>query len=212
MTCFDRLPSEQPSAPPADHEAIRMDSDDDDDDELEESEVFQDEEESEEPFRGEEVHIHAKWMLDDCATLDQAAAQCMYLANTHKEMHEQGWELGCDVQSDHGMAYREVGAAWQVATPPLVQDEPLVPAAAPLIEPQPPDEDGNEYDPVLRAKWTLDGCATLLECAYAWKDLATHCRQLKAQGWELREPIADDFGFLARAVPSQASYSRLQKA
>ena len=62
------------------------------------------------------------------------------------------------------------------------------------------EEEEEEYDEenndIIRAKWCIDGCKTLEECAQALEAYAEHMRQLKQEGWELTEEVSDDYGFI----------------
>jgi hypothetical protein len=56
------------------------------------------------------------------------------------------------------------------------------------------DEPGPEY--IIRAKWLMDGAATLMEAAELLEGFAARLRRLSDLGWTLSEPIRDDYGFL----------------
>lgn len=60
--------------------------------------------------------------------------------------------------------------------------------------------DEEEYDnsPSIRAKWMLDGCSSIDEIIERLKDQIEHYKQLKEDGWELRDKIDDDWGFLIK--------------
>lgn len=51
-------------------------------------------------------------------------------------------------------------------------------------------------DPIIRAKWVMDGAATLAEAAAKIREFAGQLDRLHAEGWTLQEPIADDYAFL----------------
>jgi hypothetical protein len=56
---------------------------------------------------------------------------------------------------------------------------------------------------ILRAKWLLDGAATLADAARLLRVEADRLEALAAEGWTLEAPVADDYGFLRRpSVPS----------
>jgi hypothetical protein len=57
---------------------------------------------------------------------------------------------------------------------------------------------GDDDELIIRAKWTIDGAVTLEEAAAKSEEFAASLRQLAAEGWELRRPVADDYGFLAQ--------------
>lgn len=56
----------------------------------------------------------------------------------------------------------------------------------------PPEEDG-----LLRAKWTIDGAATLSEAATMLRAEADSLEKMEKDGWQLQEPVEDDYGFLS---------------
>jgi hypothetical protein len=57
-----------------------------------------------------------------------------------------------------------------------------------------------QYDEVgdicIRAKWSMDGARTLTEAAHALRQYADDLVALERAGFQLREPIEDDYGFL----------------
>ena len=48
----------------------------------------------------------------------------------------------------------------------------------------------------IRAKWTIDGSATIDEAIDKLNNFMEYLKELKNEGWTLREPINDDYGFL----------------
>jgi hypothetical protein len=56
------------------------------------------------------------------------------------------------------------------------------------------DEAGDGTETV-RAKWTIDGAATLAEAAQKARDFADFLQSLHDQGYVLDGPVADDYGF-----------------
>jgi hypothetical protein len=75
--------------------------------------------------------------------------------------------------------------------------------------PEPEDEDleeeeeqesdlDDENHSTIRAKWCIDGCRTLEECALALEAYAEHLRQMKRECWELTDEVSDDYGFIRR--------------
>jgi hypothetical protein len=181
----------------------------DNDDQVNEGEEYEEEEYEDEEEDDDGESFYAKWMIDGCATLNDTALRCMELANEFKRWHHEGWRLGSDVCCGHGVMYRETELASTAPMSPMVEGpdptpeelaSPLVPEPMPNPDPSAEEEENHCCDPIIRAKWQLDGCNSLLECADAWKDMAATCRLYKAQGWELREEISNDFGFLARVA------------
>ncbi len=66
-------------------------------------------------------------------------------------------------------------------------------------------EDGDQDDeddvadwPVetIRAKWTMDGATTLAEAAVKLRRYADYLERLKGDGWELTQPVVDDYGWI----------------
>jgi len=50
----------------------------------------------------------------------------------------------------------------------------------------------------IRAKWAMDGARTLAEDASMLRAMADDLDKLAAEGWELREGVADDYGVAVR--------------
>lgn len=57
------------------------------------------------------------------------------------------------------------------------------------------DEDNNM---TLRAKWTMDGATNIDECINKLNHFIEYLKCLKAEGWELTDPVDDDYGFLKK--------------
>lgn len=57
------------------------------------------------------------------------------------------------------------------------------------------DEEDDDYDELVRAKWTIDGATTLAEAAEKARDFSIYLQSLHDEGWVLRNPIDDDYGF-----------------
>lgn len=59
-------------------------------------------------------------------------------------------------------------------------------------------EDTEEEDEniCIRAKWTIDDAKTIDEAIDKLNDFIAYLKSLKEEGWELRDPISDDYGFL----------------
>jgi hypothetical protein len=53
-------------------------------------------------------------------------------------------------------------------------------------------------DGMIRAKWILDGAVTLAEAAQKARDFADHLQGLHDQGYILRDPVADDYGWICK--------------
>lgn len=60
------------------------------------------------------------------------------------------------------------------------------------------EEEHIEDDVIIRAKWILDGCSSIDEIIERLKGEIEHYKQLKEDGWELREKMDDDYGFLIK--------------
>lgn len=69
-------------------------------------------------------------------------------------------------------------------------------------------EDEEEVlDEVVRAKWAMDGAATLSEAADQLRGFASYLEKLESEGWQLTHPVEDDYGFIRQAeglVPTSA--------
>ena len=64
------------------------------------------------------------------------------------------------------------------------------------------DEGEDEpWDETIRAKWSMDGAATLVEAAAKLRDYAAWLEELKRDGWELTGPVMDDYGFIVNIDP-----------
>src|SRR6267143_2844827 len=60
---------------------------------------------------------------------------------------------------------------------------------------------------ILRAKWTMDGATTLAEAAARHRGRAEELDELARAGFELEEPVHDDYAFIVR--PGEESPMRL---
>ena len=60
------------------------------------------------------------------------------------------------------------------------------------------DEYADTREILIRAKWTFDGAKTLAEAAQRLRDYAADLDGLAALGFELRDEIVDDYGFIGR--------------
>lgn len=58
------------------------------------------------------------------------------------------------------------------------------------------EEEEEEEHVIVRAKWTIDDAANLDECVEKLEAFIDYLKSLKAMGWELRQPVSDDWGFL----------------
>lgn len=59
--------------------------------------------------------------------------------------------------------------------------------------------DSDPFDPrlvVVRAKWTIDGAATLAEAVVKAKEFVAYLEALEREGYRLTQVIDDDYGFL----------------
>jgi hypothetical protein len=64
------------------------------------------------------------------------------------------------------------------------------------------DEDDEEPE-IIRAKWIIDGAATLEDAARLAEEFAGYLRGLSADGWRLRAAVDDDYGYLTRDEPQE---------
>ena len=60
------------------------------------------------------------------------------------------------------------------------------------------DEYRDTREILIRAKWTFDGAKTLAEAAQMLRGYAADLEGLSALGFELRDEIVDDYGFIGR--------------
>lgn len=65
------------------------------------------------------------------------------------------------------------------------------------------NEEGEENDyyddensSIIRAKWIFDGAETLDDVIECLKQEIEHIKKLKEEGWELTQPVNDDYGFI----------------
>lgn len=52
-----------------------------------------------------------------------------------------------------------------------------------------------QEDETVRAKWAIDGATTLAEAAAKARAFADELQRLHDEGYVLREPVEDDYGF-----------------
>jgi hypothetical protein len=60
------------------------------------------------------------------------------------------------------------------------------------------DEYAKIREILIRAKWSFDGAKTLAEAAQRLRDYAADLDGLASLGFELRDEIVDDYGFIGR--------------
>lgn len=61
------------------------------------------------------------------------------------------------------------------------------------------EEESEDNSLWIRAKWIYDGSRTIDEMIQCLEGQIQYLLQLKAEGWELREPVQDDYGFLVKS-------------
>lgn len=66
-------------------------------------------------------------------------------------------------------------------------------------------EDYDNDDIIIRAKWTMDGATTIDEAIEKLDGYIEYLKSLKEEGWELREPVNDDWGFLHKATTAPST-------
>ena len=59
-----------------------------------------------------------------------------------------------------------------------------------------------DEDNTVRAKWTIDGAATLAEAAQMARGFADGLQRLHDEGYVLRQPVSDDYGFYYKPAAS----------
>jgi hypothetical protein len=57
------------------------------------------------------------------------------------------------------------------------------------------DEDFPDTDEIIRAKWRIDGAATLAEAAQMALGFAAYLQKLHDDGYVLRYPVEDDYAY-----------------
>ena len=69
------------------------------------------------------------------------------------------------------------------------------------------EEEDEEYDHenngTIRGKWQMDGAETLDEAIVLLQNLIAYIQTLQQEGWELVDPIGDDYGHIRRTVPQR---------
>lgn len=83
----------------------------------------------------------------------------------------------------------------------LEDDDEAVETVMVAVDDEADDEyDDDDYDdaPIIRAKWIMDDAVTLAEAATKVRLFADLLDEMAAEGWELREPVSDDYGFLKK--------------
>lgn len=55
---------------------------------------------------------------------------------------------------------------------------------------------------VIRAKWSIDGAASLEDAAVMAEGFAAYLRELAREGYELTGPVDDDYEFARKGEPA----------
>jgi hypothetical protein len=63
------------------------------------------------------------------------------------------------------------------------------------------DDEHEEENICIRAKWSIDNASTIDEAVEKLNRFIEYLTSLKNEGWEFREPIQDDYGFLYKKEP-----------
>lgn len=61
---------------------------------------------------------------------------------------------------------------------------------------QNPADENMAGEPIIRAKWLMDGAVTLPEAAAKLREFADELDRLARDGWTLEQPIDEDYGLL----------------
>lgn len=56
----------------------------------------------------------------------------------------------------------------------------------------------DENNAIIRAKWRIDGSNNLDECIVKLQQFIQCLKNLKEAGWELKQPVDDDYGYIRR--------------
>lgn len=71
-----------------------------------------------------------------------------------------------------------------------------------MVEENEVDDEEHEFDPeheeTIRSKWLMDGATTLSGAADKLRKAADDLVALETDGWQLIEPIADDYGHIEK--------------
>ena len=67
------------------------------------------------------------------------------------------------------------------------------------------EEEEEDMDLSIRAKWIMDGATTLEEAAKMLRGFANYLERMGREGWLLRNPIDDDWGFIYN--PDKSKYN-----
>lgn len=57
----------------------------------------------------------------------------------------------------------------------------------------------------IRAKWTMDGAETVDQAIDKFEYRADQLRALKEAGWEIRDPVTDDYAYIRREISTTDS-------
>lgn len=60
------------------------------------------------------------------------------------------------------------------------------------------DEWDDKTNSIIRAKWCMDSAKTLDECIEKLHAYISYIQALKQDGWELTQPVEDDYGFIRK--------------
>jgi hypothetical protein len=109
--------------------------------------------------------------------------------------HTFGWSLPPGVTQRHideaAGGYDEPPEPCPICGDPECRDPHEQDGPAPAPE---PDDDWQPE--IIRAKWKIDGAATLSQAAAMLRKFADHLVKIEAEGWQLTQPVADDYGFI----------------
>lgn len=62
------------------------------------------------------------------------------------------------------------------------------------------DENRTEWSQTIRAKHLMDNATTLADAAAKLRKTAEYLEQMETDGWQLTEPVTDDYGFIERSA------------
>lgn len=62
------------------------------------------------------------------------------------------------------------------------------------------EEYDDENEQIVRAKWSMDGAKTLSEAASLLRCYADNLMDMEREGWQLIQPIEDDYGFIRKKL------------
>ena len=78
------------------------------------------------------------------------------------------------------------------------EDEPISSEEEPALDElaEEEEEEEEEENICIRAKWSIDDASSIDEAIEKLQNFIKYLNSLKEEGWEFRDPVSDDYGFL----------------